>query len=100
MSDVKFTISAIMEEKWVIPFLSMLDKMEENGNIGHSEMVGMYSDGEGDFRPHFKAHYEINGREYAYLPPSICHITTKEVNKFTIYDADKETFKKHFKKED
>lgn len=28
--------------------------MEYNGNVGHSEIVGFYSDGDGDFRPKFK----------------------------------------------
>ena len=32
----------------------MLKKMENNGNLGHSEEVGIYSDGDGDFRPKFK----------------------------------------------
>ena len=32
----------------------MLDLMERNGSIGHSEYVGLYSDGDGDFRPIFE----------------------------------------------
>ena len=32
--------------------------METNGIIGHSELLGFYSDGDGSFRPKFK----INGK--------------------------------------
>lgn len=49
-----FTIECTMEERWIDTFCSMLKKMENNGNLGHSEEVGIYSDGDGDFRPKFK----------------------------------------------
>lgn len=54
-----FTIEATMEERWIPHFLSMLNAMQENGAIGHSGVVGMYADGDGDFRPKFRAdmHY-------------------------------------------
>ena len=31
--------------------------MQQNGEIGHSEIIGFYSDGDGDFRPNFKCDY-------------------------------------------
>ena len=32
----------------------MLDYMQHCGEIGHSSIVGFYSDGDGDFRPKFE----------------------------------------------
>lgn len=51
----KFTIEVEMEERWVDDFMSMLDKMEYLGSLGASRTVSIYSDGDGDFRPKFKA---------------------------------------------
>ena len=48
-----FTIKVTMEERWIPHFLNMLDAMQENGAVGHSGVVGMYADGDGDFRPKF-----------------------------------------------
>jgi hypothetical protein len=50
----KFTIEVEMEEAWINDFCSMLSKMEYLGNIGSSKTVGLYSDGDGNFRPKFK----------------------------------------------
>lgn len=50
----KFTIEVEMEERWINNFCSMLSQMEYLGNIGSSRTVGLYSDGDGDFRPKFK----------------------------------------------
>lgn len=55
----KFTIEAEMDERWVNDFCSMLIKMEYLGNIGSSRTVGLYSDGDGDFRPKFKINTEF-----------------------------------------
>lgn len=52
--EVKITIKAKMNERWVNDFLSMLKYMEHCGKIGHSSVVGFYSDGDGDFRPTFE----------------------------------------------
>lgn len=49
-----FTIVCEMEARWIPYFLGMLERMQRNGNIGHSEEVGIYSDGDADFRPKFK----------------------------------------------
>ena len=53
MSKVTFNIQVTMEERWVDDFCSMLHKMEMNGAVGHSSVIGFYADGDGDFRPHF-----------------------------------------------
>lgn len=47
------TIKAKMEERWVPPFLTMLAYMQHLGDVGSSREVGLYSDGDGDFRPKF-----------------------------------------------
>lgn len=52
--EVEITIKAKMNERWVNDFLSMLRYMECCGNMGHSAIVGFYSDGCGDFRPKFE----------------------------------------------
>lgn len=42
-----------MDERWVNDFCSMLNWMQSCGKLGHSSIVGFYSDGDGDFRPEF-----------------------------------------------
>lgn len=51
MSKIKLEVE--MDNRWVPTFLSFLRTMEFNGNIGHSETLAIYSDGDGDFRPKF-----------------------------------------------
>ena len=48
-----FTIHCKMNERWIASFIKMLDSMAYCGSIGHSEYIGLYSDGDGDFRPTF-----------------------------------------------
>ena len=50
---VKFIVECEMEERWVDHFCSFLEQMEYFGNIGHSEIIGFYCDGDGDFHPKF-----------------------------------------------
>ena len=59
--EVTVTIKATMNERWLGDFCSMLHYMEHCGNIGHSSIVGFYSDGDGDFRPKFEINkaYEL-----------------------------------------
>ncbi|MGL5514280.1 MAG: hypothetical protein ACRDBM_13725 [Sporomusa sp.] len=59
----KFTIQVEMQERWVPYFLSMLKQMEYNGNIGRSRMVGIYADGDGDFRPKFSVDIDFEKKE-------------------------------------
>lgn len=63
----EITIKVKMEERWINDFCSMLKMMENLGDIGSSKIVGIYSDGDGDFRPKFiidtdfeKVHSKIN----------------------------------------
>ena len=53
MNEVTFNITAVMDERWVPQFCTFLKRMEQDGNIGHSELIGFYADGDGDFRPEF-----------------------------------------------
>lgn len=57
----KIKLEVEMEDRWVPVFLSFLRTMESNGNIGHSETLAIYSDGDGDFRPKFHNVF-IDGR--------------------------------------
>ena len=59
MNDVTFNIKVTMSERWVNEFCSMLKYMESCGNIGHSAVVGFYSDGDGDFRSKFEIEKEF-----------------------------------------
>lgn len=58
-----FAIKATMGKRWVGAFCSMLKRMEYDGNIGHSECVAMFSDGDGDFRPTFDIGVEFDETE-------------------------------------
>jgi hypothetical protein len=51
---MKFTIEVEMKDRWVPHFLSMLKYMQQLGGMGSSRNVGLYADGDGDFRPKFK----------------------------------------------
>lgn len=53
MNKKKFTIEVEMEERWIPHFLGMLKRMEYLGDIGSSRYVGIFADGDGDFRPEF-----------------------------------------------
>lgn len=50
----RINIQAEMKDRWVNTFLSFLKCLEYNGNLGHTGVVGIMSDGDGDFRPKFK----------------------------------------------
>lgn len=55
MGNIKtFNIKVTMNERWIPHFCSMLLQMERFGKLGHSGLVGFYSDGDGDFRPEFE----------------------------------------------
>lgn len=72
--EKKIVVEATMEERWVPYFLSMLKHMETLGEMGSNAIVGIYSDGDGDFRPKFKTDTEFelqkptddNGRRAIY----------------------------------
>lgn len=53
MENRKFIIECEVPERWVNDFYAMLNSMQSFGNLGHSGVVGIYADGDGDFRPKF-----------------------------------------------
>lgn len=62
-NEVTFNIKVTMKDRWVNDFCSMLKQMERCGNIGHSSIIGFYSDGDGDFRPKFEFDREFEKTE-------------------------------------
>ena len=73
MAEKTFTISCTMEERWINHFLSLLSYMEFCGKIGHSSLIGFYSDGDGDFRPEFNPNIEWE-KQYSHTtgnPPEL-----------------------------
>lgn len=55
----KFTIEVEMPKRWIPHFLSMLKYMQKLGSWGSSRHVGIYADGDGDFRPKFTSSIEF-----------------------------------------
>ena len=53
MEKRKFTIECEVPERWVNDFCAMLEEIQYFGEQGHSGVVGIYADGDGDFRPRF-----------------------------------------------
>lgn len=47
------TITCKMNREWMERFLKLLDVMQEDGEIGHSETLSFFADGDGTFRPWF-----------------------------------------------
>lgn len=72
-----------MKKRWLPAFYGMLRMMEQNGKVGCSRTVGMYSDGDGDFRPAF-AVYANNKPVKIHAPDPKCPTSTHNV---FIYDA-------------
>ncbi len=67
MAKKTFTVEVTMNERWVDDFCSMLKYMEYCGNAGHSDIVGFFSDGDGDYRPSFDIHtdYKLKHGRFA-----------------------------------
>ena len=76
--EVEITIKAKMNERWVNDFLSMLKYMESCGNMGHSSVVGFYSDGDGDFRPKFEFDREYE-KQYGYWEHELVKKIQKDI---------------------
>lgn len=77
MKNRMFIIECELPERWVNDFCFMLKTMEFFGQQGHSGVVGIYSDGDVDFRPSFNIQTQFE--------------KTVPLEKFkpnTIYDAD------------
>lgn len=65
---MKFKIECEMEPECVAAFYGLLNRMERNGNIGHSEDITFFDDGDGMFRPKFAfADFEGTGEEFIRL---------------------------------
>lgn len=74
MDNRKFIIECEVPERWVNDFCSFLKRIEHNGNIGHSSLIGFYADGDGDFRPTFNIKTEYNkthGRKTEWTPETM-----------------------------
>lgn len=54
-----FTITCNMNERWIPHFLGMLRKMQSLGELGGSQNITIYSDGDGDFKPKFEWNVEL-----------------------------------------
>lgn len=78
MEKRKFTIECEVPERWVDDFCAMLNSMQSFGNLGHSGVVGIYADGDGDFRPRFNIQTEWDITRATKL---------EKFNHMTIYDA-------------
>ena len=78
MSKISFNVNVTMDERWVNHFISFLKRMELDGNIGKSEHVTFYADGDGDFRPKFKIDID-----YVEKSPILKTVKTP----FPVYDA-------------
>ena len=50
------TVTIIGESSGIDKIMQTLKRMQYDGNVGHSEFVGMFVDGDGDFRPIVKAY--------------------------------------------
>lgn len=52
--DAEILIKMTCTKHHIPEFIAMLKRMEYNGKIGHSEWVGIFSDGDGAMRPKFE----------------------------------------------
>lgn len=76
---MKFNIQCDIPDRWVDTFCSFLKRMEHDGRIGHSELIGFLTDGDGDFHPSFNIQTifecDINKKEpYVYSNREASHI--------------------------
>lgn len=52
--DVTLNVSIKLPKHFAPELIAMLERIDHNGRIGHSEWVAIYSDGDGAFRPQIK----------------------------------------------
>ncbi len=78
MENRKFIIECEIPERWVNDFCAMLTSMMAFGCAGHSGVVGIYADGDGDFRPKFDIHTNWDNDKATKL---------SKFKPMTIYDA-------------
>ena len=53
-TECEVTIKMKATKHFLPEFIAMLKTMESNGNVGHSNWVAYYADGDGSFRPKFE----------------------------------------------
>lgn len=75
-----FTVECTMNERWIPCFMSFLKKIEHNGAVGHSGMVAIFADGDGDFRPKF-----VTNEKYHIIAPRTDRFYNKPPE--FVYDA-------------
>ena len=79
--EKEIKIKMKLEEECIPTFIAFLEELEYNGNIGHSEIIGIFSDGDGNFRPKFeiKSGIEtiIDLREKVILANTLAHENIK-----------------------
>ena len=78
MENRKFVIECEVPERWVNDFCTMLRRIEFNGSIGHSGVIGIYADGDGDFRPRFNIQTDFDSTKATEL---------EKFKPMAIYDA-------------
>jgi hypothetical protein len=78
MDNRKFIIECEVPERWVNDFCAMLEQMQYFGKQGHSGVIGIYADGDGDFRPNFNIQTEYD---------SAWATQAERFEPYTIYDA-------------
>ena len=60
---VEFDVHCKMNKAWANEFMSMLNLIQSFGELGTSEHIDIYSDGDGDFRPKFDTDFKYTKRE-------------------------------------
>lgn len=76
--EVEFVVKCKMNKSCANEFLSFLATLSDNGKIGHSELIGFYSDGDGDFRPKFETNIKYNRKK---------PIKSRELDSINFFDA-------------
>ena len=83
---MKFTIESEMEDRWVPHFMAMLKTMQYLGGVGSSRVVGLYADGDGDFRPKFKFKRPIFSQDLPEPAKPVYDDTKPKVEKDAVCD--------------
>lgn len=76
-----------MKKRWLPAFYGMLRMMEQNGKAGCSRAVGMYADGDGDFRPTFSVYSNNKPVKINTPEPKCLNSANPSANHVFIFDA-------------
>jgi hypothetical protein len=74
-------ITATMNRRWMPQFVALLKTMQQYGELGHSDNLTFFADGDGDFKPKF----EIKSKEEIEKVEPIVQVLT---TKCAYFDAD------------